>query len=96
MLKIFAIYDEKAESFRFPFFQSTSGLAIRTFSDGANDPRSELSKYPYDFKLFELGTFQEDSALINTHPSPILMGVAIDYKKPDERPDLFPIDSNKI
>lgn len=94
MLKMFAIMDKKAECYRFPFFQASSGLAVRVFTDGANDPRSELCKYPEDFEMYELGKFDEDTGKLTPHSSPILMGVAKDFKKPDLRPDL-PFDNTK-
>lgn len=91
---MFAILDKKAASFRFPFFQSTSGLAVRTFTDGVNDKRSELYKYSDDFELYELAKFEEDTGVITPHSQPIMMGTATEYKKPDLRPDLFPEEEN--
>lgn len=88
MMRFFAIYDVKSENYRFPFFQQTTGLAMRTFSEGVNDPRSELHKYPDDFKLYQLGTWDETTGEMT--PCEHMCAYARDVLKPDPRPDLFP------
>jgi hypothetical protein len=59
-LKAFAIRDTKAEAFtRPPIFVQATGLAIRLFTDAANDQENEIGKYPADFTLFEVGEFDQ-------------------------------------
>lgn len=59
--KIYSIYDEKAEIFSTPFFSMNDNMAIRSFQDLANDPSSTIYKHPEDYKLYELGEFEDQS-----------------------------------
>lgn len=57
MLNMFTVYDSKAETYLRPFSMLTKGEAIRGFITTLNDGQSEMSKYPADFTLFHVGTF---------------------------------------
>ena len=61
-LKIFAIYDSKIKDFANPFYLHHEGEAIRGFTEIVNDPSTKLNKYPEDFALFELGTYESTTA----------------------------------
>lgn len=58
-MKIFSVYDSKAEAYLQPFFTNTDGAAIRMFSDVVNDPDHGFSKHPGDYTLFSLGEWDE-------------------------------------
>lgn len=58
-MKMYAIYDQKAESYNMPFAISTDGLARRAFEDACKDPRTDLSRYPGDFSLYNIGLWSE-------------------------------------
>jgi len=64
--KLFTIYDEKAEIFIPPFFVPTIGLAIRAFTDCVNDDEHQFGRHPQDYTLFEIGEFDDSTALIIT------------------------------
>ena len=64
-LRIFAIYDIKAEMYNSPFFFVSRGQAIRAFKDLANDAQSMIGKHPGDFKLVEIGLFDDNSGAIS-------------------------------
>lgn len=57
MLKMFTVYDSKAETYLRPFSMLTTGEAIRGFITSLNMPDTDYCKYPGDFTLFEVGTF---------------------------------------
>lgn len=61
MMKIFVVFDSKSEGYGIPFFQRTTGEALRGFTEAVNDPQkqSAVAKYPQDFTLFELGEYDE-------------------------------------
>lgn len=80
MPKIFAIYDSKVESYGRPMFFLTKGEALRSWSDIINDDKSAFHKHPEDFTLFELGEFDETSGKIQQLPTPVSLGVAIEFK----------------
>lgn len=78
-LKVFAIYDSKAEAYMQPFMMQTRGQAIRSFSDLVNDGKSQLNKHPEDFTLFEIADFEDQKGIytpLKTHAS---CGIAIEF-----------------
>jgi len=80
--KIFAIYDSKAESFTNPVYLNSTGLAVRTFSDSVQDPESPFSKHPADYTLFELGTYDDNTAEFKLLPTPKSLFIAIEFITP--------------
>jgi hypothetical protein len=68
--QIFAIRDSKAEMFNDPFLCNTHGEAERSLKTAVNDKQSAISKYPEDFDLYHLGTYDTNSGKIETPPSP--------------------------
>lgn len=79
ILKVFAIYDSKAEAYLPPFFCSSKGVAIRMFSDAASDGTHNFCKHSSDYTLFELGSFDDNSALFLMHPAPVPLGTALEH-----------------
>lgn len=79
ILKVFAVYDAKAECFSTPFFQATLGLAIRGFKDAANDANSAVGRHPADYTLFELGTFDDSNGQYVESKVHTPHGKALDY-----------------
>lgn len=78
--KIYSVYDSKAEQYMTPIFFQTKGLAVRAFAEAVNDGgKSQISKYPADFVLFELGEFDGDSCSFNLYPAPVNVGVAVEF-----------------
>lgn len=78
-MKIFAVWDNKAEAFMQPFFSDTVGLALRAFQNNIENPESIMNKYPNDFCLYEIGTFDEASGIIENHEQNKNLGMAIEY-----------------
>ena len=58
-LKIFTIYDTKAEAYLQPFFMGTKGQAIRAFQTSIEDPKTNFAKYPADFYLYLVGEYED-------------------------------------
>jgi hypothetical protein len=54
---IFTVYDRKAEVYNTPYFQANEAVAMRGFSDMANDKSTPIHNHPADFILFYLGQF---------------------------------------
>ncbi|RYF45625.1 MAG: hypothetical protein EOO38_15670 [Cytophagaceae bacterium] len=63
-LKIFAVYDSKAEAYLQPFFMPSRGTALRAFTDAVNDPQGSFQKHAADYTLFELGEYNDADASI--------------------------------
>ena len=77
-MKMFAVRDLKVEKYMKPFFAETTGEAIRYFEGLVVDPQTTVARWPRDFVLYELGVFDEESALCETH-SPLELGSAADF-----------------
>lgn len=69
-MKLFTIYDSKAEAYLPPITFRTTAEAIRGFIQTVKDPSSQFHKHPADYTLYELGEYNQLSALITTYPSP--------------------------
>lgn len=80
MHKIFSVYDSKAEVYLPPFFMRTRGEAIRAFTSTSNDPESNISRFPLDFGLVELGEYDELKGRITPHNVPVSLGLASEFK----------------
>lgn len=61
---IYSIYDKQSEIYGRPFYAVNDILAKRTFETIANNPESDIHKYPQDYKLVKLGHFDTKSGHI--------------------------------
>nr|QJB19114.1 MAG: nonstructural protein [Microvirus sp.] len=70
LLKVFSTYDHQARIYSQPFFSPQTGSALRAFTQECNNPDSQFSKFPSDYELFELGTWDDNtSELVQIVPS---------------------------
>lgn len=76
MMKLFAVRDVKADSFGNPITVQTVGVALRSFTDACNSGQSDLNKYPEDYMLYEIGTYDPASATVLGHQTPKLIATA--------------------
>lgn len=79
-LRIYSIRDAKAEIYNAPFFQKTHGEAERSFKTVANDPKSTVCQHPEDFDLWYLGTYDDQSGIIESLATPQHISKAVDMK----------------
>lgn len=79
-IKIFSVFDSKAEAFLLPMFMQSRGVAIRSFTAAASDEKHDFSRYAADYTLFELGEFDERSASFKLHSAPVSLGTALEFK----------------
>lgn len=77
--KMFAIMDSKAEVYNFPFAKLSHGEAERDFKTLCNDDKTTVFKYPEDFDLYYLGTFDTTTGKMECLPTPqhIVKAVAL-------------------
>lgn len=89
-LLVLSVYDSKVQLFAQPFFMRTRGEALRGWTDVVNDPSTQMSKYPTDFALMELGEYDEQKGSFTNHQAPINLGLAVAYKnQPQSATPLF-------
>ena len=82
LMSVFAIYDSGISTWTPPLFVRNKGEIMRWFMDSVNDPQSRLAKYPADYTLFELGTWDDDKCSFNLLKTPDRIGTALEYVKP--------------
>lgn len=73
-MKVYSVYDSKAEAFLRPFFAPTAGVAVRGFEQACCDPSHDFHKYGADYTLFEIGVFDEFNGRLEAHVAHINLG----------------------
>ncbi|WNK14465.1 MAG: nonstructural protein [Microvirus sp.] len=81
ILKVFAVYDSKVQTYAQPFFVPTAAAALRSFADIAKDTTHPIGKHPEDYTLMELGTYDESTGLLESLTTPHSQGVALEFMK---------------
>ena len=79
-MKVFSVYDSKAEAFLPPFFCATRAVGVRIFSSAANDVEHQFSRFAGDFTLFEFGSFDEAVGKFDLADSHENLGTALGYQ----------------
>lgn len=77
--EIFTVFDTAAKRFLQPFFADTVEVACRMFRELVNKEGHQFNKYPEDYVLFHLGTYDGENGSLNSFPEPHSLGVAITY-----------------
>lgn len=83
-LRLYSIYDSKAEQFSPPQVYHNDMLALRAFEGIVNDDKMLIKKYPEDFSIYYLGNIGDSDGRYNIESSdetrvPVLVGRAVDY-----------------
>lgn len=81
VIKIFSVYDSKAEAYLPPFFMPSRGVALRAFAEASNSADHKFSRYAADFTLFELGEFCDSTCKFKLHAALINLGSALEFRK---------------
>lgn len=59
---IYVIYDSKAGLYNTPFFMLNDAVALRSFTDLAQDKSTDVGRHPEDFTLYKIGLYDDVSA----------------------------------
>lgn len=82
MLKyVYSVFDSKSRTFCNPFVSINQFTALRDFRSASNDPASDIAKYPEDFTLYQLASFDDESGLLAPEPQAVNLGMAIQFKQ---------------
>lgn len=92
ILKMFTVYDSKAEAYLPPFFMRSNGEAVRSFIQASNDQSSNFCKFPGDFTLFKVGEYDDQTCSIHVLQAIENLGCAIDFK---DHPNL-PLNNSRV
>lgn len=80
-MKVLTVYDSKAEAYLPPFYMRTTAEAIRAYEATCNDPESNMSRYPGDYTLFEIGEWDDEKGHILMYEAKTNLGLAAEFQK---------------
>ncbi len=78
-MKIFTVYDSKAEAFVHHFFSLTAGTAVRSFEQAVNEESHEFAKFAGDYTLFQVGEIEDSTGVVKGLDAPINLGLALTF-----------------
>lgn len=83
-LRLYSIYDSKAEQFSPPQVYHNDMLALRAFEGIVNDNEMLIKKYPEDFTLYYIGNLNDSDGRYYVEDCdesrvPVMVGRAIEY-----------------
>ena len=78
-MKVYSVYDGKAQAFNQPFFMRTDGEVLRSFSEVVNEKGHQFNKHAGDYTLFQIGEFDEQSGMISPLNTPRSLGLALEF-----------------
>lgn len=85
---MYSIFDSAAKAYATPFFMQNDGLAIRAFQSNVNaEEENNISKYPDQFTLFKIGSYNDETAEIDPI-TPSSLGNALNFKTETIQDDL--------
>lgn len=81
VVNVYSIYDEKAKYFGKLTFFANDDDAKRAFGDLVVTEGNGVNRHPGDFKIYKLGTFDDNSGLMLSCPMPEFLAHGTDYTK---------------
>lgn len=84
-LRVFALRDNKADAFGSPFFVPNDAIARRMVGELVQDKRTEVGKYPAEFAVYEIGTFDPGTGVMVGIQPTVVCSVLSCMPKPDPR-----------
>lgn len=81
--KIFAIYDSKAGAYLPPWTSTNAATAARRFEASLESKESDFARFPADYTLFQIGSWDEEFGVMEMDQAPTNLGTALSYIKDD-------------
>lgn len=80
---VYAIYDSAAHVFTAPTIDISDASAVRSFQQAIANSGSVMNFKPDDFSLYQVGTFDVETGVLEpfTPPSRLIVGSDGDYRK---------------
>lgn len=79
IIQVYSVYDSATNAYLQPMYALSKGQILRGITAAVNDPNHDFHKYAADYTLFELGTFDDSSAIFKMLPTPKSLGVLIEF-----------------
>lgn len=64
ILKLFSVYDRKSKIYQPPFYCHNVGHATRMFTGIFSEPGKVFSAFPYDFEVWESGSYDDQTGMV--------------------------------
>ena len=80
-MKLFTVYDIKADLYLTPFFERNSVNAMRGFEQIVNDANTQFSKYPADFGLYEIAEYDEEKGVVIPYEHNVRLALGSDFAR---------------
>ncbi len=76
--RIFVVFDSKAGAYMPPWFLPREAMAVRAFGDLCNDGKHPVGAHPEDYILFCIGSFDDQTAAIDSFaPKSLCTGIEL-------------------
>lgn len=86
LLSIFVLHDITAEVYTSPFFTSGQSVAKRTLKNMVETPGSTIYTNPEDFRLYEIGIYDDSTGTIDLYEEKLYVCRASDFAQPHNPP----------
>lgn len=77
---ITSVYDSKVKAYSSLIPARTVEEAIRGFKSASVQPESDFNKFPEDYSLWNIGTFDQETGVI-TGAQPTMVAQALEFKQ---------------
>lgn len=75
IIQQYSIRDLKIGLFNRPFAEANNLTAIRAFKSLVDDPQTLMGKYPADFELWQVGSFNEQEGEFTNNQTMLVSGL---------------------
>ncbi len=86
--QVYSIRDAKTEIFNAPFYKTNEGEAERDFRTVVNDSATSINRYPQDYDLYHLGSFNDIDGKFLALDTPCHVIKGVQCIKRDEVPSV--------
>lgn len=78
-MRIYTVYDSKAQAHSTPFYSHNNATAIRSFAQAAQDEKTDFHKYAGDYTLLCVGEWDPATGNITPFDTKENLGLALQY-----------------
>lgn len=78
---MYTVHDKAAKAYLPPFTAPSERDAVSSFQEAANDPKSNINRYPADFTLLQIAEWDEREGVLTKLSEPKILGNATAFKQ---------------
>lgn len=79
-MSAYSVFDCTVGVFARPHFLANDPTAMRSFGDAIADESTGLSKHLADYKLFRVGSFDDEAGVFEAMVTPVFICNAVDFQ----------------